>query len=472
MRSLQRRLLGWILAALSAGGFALIGVSYLVTLEEMDEVFDENLKQVALAVASHHRFDAGPAPQARQALPELPRVYEQPDNFDFVTSTWTLDGRRSFVSEPGVSLPFVATSGLWLVSGNAPAWHVVPDEPGEDLARLLRAARNGEEWHVYAIALPAGVIQVAQRETSRQTLAAEAASKLFLPLFVLIALIGALLTMALRRGLRPLDQAADGVAARSAVSLEPIDESALPREIHPLIRSINDLMQRLAEAFGVQRRFVVDAAHELRSPVTALRLQVQVLERARDNAGRERAIADLKAGIDRSQRLIEQLLSLSRVEPDAPTRPPQPIDLAEAIGEVVGRQSTAAEHKGIDLGADAAPGVVVMADRHQLEVLLDNLVGNAIRYTPAGGTIDVRAGTLDGRPVLHVIDSGPGIPIHEHQRVFDRFYRGEALEGEERMSGSGLGLSIVQAIAQRYAATVSLHAGPSGSGLEVRVVFG
>jgi signal transduction histidine kinase len=447
MRSIRRHLLAWILGALSAGSLVLVGVSYLVTLEEMDEIFDENLKQVALAVASHHRFDDSAAPLLRSGLPHLPWVYEEEGDFDFVTLTWTRDGRLTFVSEPGVVLPFSASSGL------------------------TRASGSGEDWHLYTIVLDHGVVQVGQRASSRRTLAAEAASKLFLPFFVLIVAIGGLLTAALRRGLQPLDRAADGVAARSAVSLDPIGEENLPHEIHPLIRSINGLMNRLAEAFSAQRRFVADAAHELRSPVTALRLQLQLLERAKDEHARKRAMTELKAGIDRAQRLIEQLLSLSRVEPDAPAREPQALDLGEIVRDVVGRHSAGADHKGVDLGAVAADEVAAVGDRDQLEVLLDNLVGNAIRYTQVGGKVDVRAGHIDGRPTLMIIDNGPGIPEAERARVFDRFCRGEDARGDAGAPGSGLGLAIVLAIAQRHGASVRLHTPASGQGLEVRVVF-
>ena len=448
MRSIERRLLVWILGALTLGAAALVLVSYLVTLEEMNEIFDENLKQVALAVATYHRADAGAEPRGRGALPVLPRVYEEQGDFDFVTLAWTRDGRRSFASDARVELPFGAVSGL------------------------ARVRSSGEDWHVYTIVRSDSVIQAAQRASSRRTLAGEAASKLFAPLLLLIGLISVLLVAALRRGLRPLDDAADGVAARSAVSLEPIGEAGLPREIHPLIRAINGLMQRLSEAFSAQRRFVADAAHELRSPITALRLQLQAFERARDDDGRVRAVADLQAGIDRAQRLIEQLLSLSRVEPDAPPAPPQPLDLGELAREAVSLRSIEAEQKGIDLGADVAERATVAGDRHQLMVLLDNLIGNAIRYTPAGGTVDVRACQLGGRPALQVLDDGPGIAPAERERVFDRFYRGEGVQSDVRRSGSGLGLAIVRAIAQRHAATISLHERTAGQGLEVRVVFG
>jgi two-component system, OmpR family, sensor kinase len=447
MHSIQRHLLLWILGALSLGAAALIGVSYLVTLEEMDEIFNENLKQVALAVASHHPFDTEPPPQRRDQLPQLPRVYEEDGDFDFTTLTWTNDGRLTFTSDPDVSLPFSRVNGL------------------------SEARAAGERWHMYTIVLDAGVVQVAQRESARRTLAGEAASQLLLPLLVLIVLIGVLLTMALRRGLLPFDRAADDIAARSAASLEPIAEAGMPREIHPLIRSINGLMHRLAVAFSAQRRFVADAAHELRSPVTALRLQLQLLERAADDAARLRAVADLKAGIDRSQRLIEQLLSLSRVEPDGPKGSLQPLDLGELTRDAVGRCSIVADDCGVDLGADASDAVSVTADRQQLEVLLDNLIGNAIKYARPGGTVDVRVCRIDGRPALQVIDDGPGIPVAERERVFDRFHRGENTQRDTRHSGSGLGLAIVKAIAQRHDATVALHTAPSGHGLEVRVVF-
>ena len=447
MHSIERHLLGWILGALTLGALALIGVSYFVTLEEMDEIFDENLKQVALGVAGHHSFDEASPPQRRDQLPELPRVYEEEGDFDFVTLTWTPAGRLTFCSEPGVTLPFSRTSGLEnIVTG-------------------------GQRWHVYSIVLDAGVVQVAQRASARRMLAGESASKLSLPLFVLIVLIGVLLTVALRRGLKPFDRAADDIAERSAVSLEPIAVAGMPREIHPVIRSINGLMQRLADAFGVQRRFVADAAHELRSPITALRLQLQLLERAGDEAARQRALGDLKAGIDRSQRLVEQLLNLSRVEPDAPERVLQRVDLGELARDVVGRCSVVADDRGIDLGADAREPVAVMADRQQLEVLLDNLIGNAIKYANPGGTVDVRACRIDGRPALQVIDDGPGIPESERERVFDRFHRGEDSHRDSRQWGSGLGLAIVKAIAQRHDASVALHTAPAGRGLEVRVIF-
>ena len=315
------------------------------------------------------------------------------------------------------------------------------------------------------------VVQAAQRAAAQQEEAAESAATLLLPFALLIAVIGAFMMFALRRGLRPLDAAAADIAARSAASLASIDDRDMPREIVPLVSAINGLMQRLASAFARQRLFVAEAAHELRTPVTALRLQLQLLEAARDDAARRAATAELRAGVNRSQRLIEQLLQMSRVEPGGAARQVTAVALDDRVRAAAARFNALAVHRGIDLGAQAEQSIVVQGDAHELDTLIDNLIDNALRHTPAGGVVDVVADVLQGRPTLRVIDSGPGIAADQRERVFDRFHRGEnaaALHGE---IGSGLGLAIVRAIADRHGATVSLHDTASGHGLEARVTF-
>jgi signal transduction histidine kinase len=442
MRSIARHLLAWMLGALSVGALLLVGVSYLTTLEEMNEIFDDNLRQVAMAVASHHRMEPLEPALTRDELPPTGSLYDQYGDFDYVTLVWTREGALRYVSDPAVALPFSRAGGL------------------------ARVDAGGERWHVYTLVLPSGVVQAAQRASARRALAGESASQVLTTALLLVFLTAGLLAAALRRGLRPLDRAAGDVARRSAVSLAPIDEGGAPLEIHPLIRAINGLLHRLSQALEAQRRFVADAAHELRSPVAALRLQVQRLERARDDAQRAAATAELRAGVERSQRLIEQLLNLSRVAPDAPAQL-GPVDLGELARAVVAGRSTEALERGIDLGADAEDGIVVQADRAQLEMLLQNLVGNALRH--ASRRIDVRASRVDGRPALQVIDDGPGIHESERERVFDRFHRGEAAAGTP---GSGLGLAIVRAVCERHGATATLHTAPGGRGLEARVRFG
>ncbi|MEO7854108.1 MAG: ATP-binding protein [Rubrivivax sp.] len=287
-----------------------------------------------------------------------------------------------------------------------------------------------------------------------------------------MVIVGGLLVYGLRRGLQPLDSSAKDIAARSAAALHPIDSGNVPREIAPLVTSINGLIGRLGTALASQRHFLADAAHELRTPITAQRLQLQLLRRTTDEASREEAMAELEAGIARSQRLIEQLLQVARSDPDGEVTRKEPVELQALVRAVVANLSLKADHCGVDLGAAATAAVVIPADRDQLTVLLENLVENALRYTPRGGVIDVEVDVRGERAELRVIDSGPGIPEAEREQVFARFFRGEGAPTQARdKTGSGLGLAIVRAIAERHGASVSLHMPASGRGLEVRVAF-
>jgi signal transduction histidine kinase len=333
---------------------------------------------------------------------------------------------------------------------------------------------DGEEWVVYSNVEPDGVAQAAQRVSQRQQMAAESAVQVFPPMLALVLVAGGLLWYGLRRGLQPLDRTARDVAARSARSMDPIPMASVPKEITPLVDSINDLLSRLSGSFSAQRRFLADAAHELRSPVTALRLQLQLLRRSGDTAAdREQALQELERGIDRAQRLIEQLLAVARSERDADTTRSEAVDLGQLVRSLVSDFSAKAEHREIDLGARADLPVTVVGDAEQLRVLLGNLVENALRYTQRGGIVDVEVDLQDGRPRLRVVDDGPGIPDAERERVFDRFYRGENVGVQAPdAGGSGLGLAIVRAIAEHHHAQVRLRTPQGHPGLEVEVLFG
>ena len=440
MQSIERSLLVWILGALTVGAALVAAAAYLVTLDEMDEVFNADLRNVARAVAIFHQA----APRGDAAAPPADPAEET----EIVTRVWTRDGRLLFASDAQAALPFTDREG----------WS--------------RQRAGTVEWVVYTRVDPKTIVQAAQRVSARREMAGESASKIFPPLLGLMALIGGLAVFALRRGMRPLDGAARDVASRSAASLEPIATAGVPREIRPLVLAINGLMSRLSAALAMQRRFLADAAHELRTPVTALRLQLQLLERSRDEASRRGALAALESGIERTQRLIEQLLQVARSEPDAEAIGEATVDLHELARGAVAAFSAKAEQRGLDLGLRGDAGITVRGDATRLAILLDNLIENALRYTPEGGVVDVEAVRLDGRPALRVIDNGPGIAPEEREQMFDRFRRGEEAQTLARdTGGSGLGLAIVRAIAERHRASVSLLTAPSGRGLEVRVLF-
>ena len=445
MRSIERTLLAWILGALSLGAMVIVLVTYLVALEEMHDVLDANLKNVAEAVANYHH--AGQSLGGKDLIVS-PQRNDTPEGDEIVTLTWTPQGQRVFASDPRVQLAFTHTEGL--------SW----------------PSLRGEAWIVYSSVSDDGVAQAAQRVSARHERAGESATQVLAPLIGLVVVVAGLLVFGLRRGLQPLDSTAQDIAQRSARSLEPITLEDVPKEIKPLVVSINELMNRLAVAFATQRCFLADAAHEMRTPITALRLQLQLLQRCGGDAERAQAVAELAAGIDRSQRLVEQLLQVARSDTDGEFTRQEPVDLAELVRATVSAMSIKAEHVGLDLGADAPGQVMIQGDVNQLLVLLNNLVENALRYTPAGGVVDVTAVLEDGQPLLRVVDNGPGIAESERERVFDRFYRCEAAPSQASdSSGSGLGLAIVRAIAERHGAQVSLATPASGQGLEVRVLF-
>lgn len=449
MRSIERTLLTWILAVLSIGALLVALLTYFVTLEEMHEVFDADLKNIAQAVASYHHAGYGPGDHSVVVLPVRT---DTPTDSEIVTLTWTLEGKRVFASDPRVTLPFSSKQGL------------------------ARTEAKGEDWIVYSNVNEDGVAQAAQRVAARQEMAGESASKVIPPLLGLVVVVGGLLIIGLRKGLRPLKSAAQDVTQRSAHSLDPISLQGVPNEIRPLVVSINDLMGRLGEAFSTQRRFLADAAHELRTPITALRLQLQLLQGSDNDEERAQAMTEIASGVDRSQRLVEQLLNIARADAESDHFDPKPLNLTELVRTVVARFSLKADVFGIDLGVsgDSTPADVwVNGDFEELTMLLNNLVENALRFTPAGGVVDVNVfRDHEGLPVLRVIDNGPGIPVAERERVFDRFYRGSDASILARDGyGSGLGLSIVRAIAERHGARVSLASHAKHVGLEVIVLF-
>jgi two-component system OmpR family sensor kinase/two-component system sensor histidine kinase QseC len=229
---------------------------------------------------------------------------------------------------------------------------------------------------------------------------------------------------------------------------------------------LNALLQRLGQSLDTQRAFVADAAHELRSPLTALKLQLQMLKRAPDERSRAEAIDALAAGIERAVRLVEQLLALARSEPGAPAVVKEPLDLSELVRAALADIAPSALSRGSSLELFADAPVRVVGDKTALGVLVRNLADNAVRYSPPGSRIELRVSDEGGAALLQVDDAGPGIPAEERSRVFDRFYR--RVPNDE--GGTGLGLAIVRSVAALHGATVELATSTLG-GLRVTVRF-
>jgi two-component system OmpR family sensor kinase len=436
MTSIRHKLLAWLLAAvLIAGLIAAWGV-YRQARTELDAVFDYHLRQLALSL--RNRSFEGVVIEPADLAGE----------FDFVIQVWDRDGGRLYFSRPNVALPDHARLG----------YDTAPSDDGM--------------WRVFAIQAQGLTIQVAQPMSIRNRLAADSALRTLTPFLVLLPLLGLLVWIVVGRGLHPLETVARAVGKRSATALEPLPAGGLPDEIRPLVGSLNELLERLGRALTVQRSFVADAAHELRTPLAALRLQIQLAARADSAAERDAAFATVMGGLDRATRVVEQLLTLARQDPDAGERTMAPVDLPALVRQVVAERSTLAEARDIDLGVGGTDAATIVADAEGLRVMLANLIDNALHYAPHGGRVDVnvlsaRDGADHEEVVLEVIDNGPGIPAEERERVFDRFYRRPGGD----VPGSGLGLAIASHIAGRHRTQVTLDDAPGGRGLAVRVRF-
>jgi two-component system OmpR family sensor kinase len=272
-------------------------------------------------------------------------------------------------------------------------------------------------------------------------------------MLVLIALLAALIAWVLRRGLAPLHKASQRVSDRDASRLDPLPTDRMPEELRPLVEQINALLQRVSNSIDSQRRFLADAAHELRSPVAALALQAQLAKRAQTPQAHAAALEALKRGIERCRRLVQQLLDFARLEPGVRAEPGAPVDVASLARDVVGSQAARADERGVDLGADAPALAYVFGNESELRSLIANLVDNALRYAPSGTSVTVSVSSSPATVDLCVVDEGPGIPASERESVFERFHR---VTGDPT-SGSGLGLSIVKAIAERHQGRVHLE---------------
>jgi two-component system OmpR family sensor kinase len=430
MRSIRRELLLWLLLGLVVALVAAATSTYYKARHEARELFDYQLKQLALSV-SDQRF----------SLPQEAQRNNRDE--DFVIQIWDRDQKLFYSSRPDAQILSQPVPGY--------AYVITP----------------GGRWRVYEMRDRDKLVQTAQSLNVIEEIAAGMALRVVWPLLVILAVLGALVWLTVHRGLRPLMSVARAVRARTPAALQPLPESNLPEEVQPLAHALNDLLGRLGRAMTAQKGFIADAAHELRTPLTAVQLQLEEARVAGSAEEREAAFDDLQRGVSRAIHLVGQLLTLARQEPEVSQRALQPVDLSEIARLVVAEQTQLANARQVDLGISDAVQSVVQGDPEALRVMLGNLVDNAIRYSPAGRRVDVAVMHSDHRAVLTVLDEGPGIPVSDRERVFDRFFRGDELD----VPGSGLGLAIVKSIAGRHLATIALDSGPAGRGLAVRVNF-
>ena len=434
--SLRGRLLGFVLASILLAALGLGVTAYRGALRDADAMFDLHLQQMAHSLR-------GSTPLGTAADGDYGE-----EGYDVFVQIWGPDGTQMFRS---------ARSAL----------------PPRAVLGFSDAVVDGNRYRVYSLQTPLQTVQIAQDMDARQARARALAFRATLPMALMAPLLMLAVGWIITRSLAPVRRMRREVAGRADDDLSPLPEQDLPDEVRPLVQEINLLFQRVGSALDAQKNFVADAAHELRSPLTALKLQAEALRRAGDEASREAATVRLQQGIDRSIRLVGQLLVLARQEAATPQGstaddPSGPVDLEALVAEAIAAVLPQAQQRRIDLGLAASTPAEVEGHAAALHILLGNLLDNALKYTPEGGQVDVTLAVEDGAPQLTVEDSGPGIPGADRERAFDRFYRAAGAGAE----GSGLGLAIVRTIAQRHGATVQLGRSERLGGLKVCVRFG
>ena len=328
---------------------------------------------------------------------------------------------------------------------------------------------DGKQWRVYSVADSSGTIH-AQVGNLRSSIDAEIRLKVLTVLGVstlLLLMGGALMAWAVRRALNPVIGIGAALRSREKFDLTPLPLAQLPTELHPLVVSFNHLLDQVGQAVQSERRFIDDAAHELRTPLSALQAQAQVALKAATLAEKDAALAKLLAVAQRSTRLSEQLLDLARLDAGAHLAHAALADLSELAVHVVREFDVVAEQQRRTLVIAATP-CQIACDIDEIGILLRNLIDNALRFAPPGGRVRIACGHADNRVYLEVADDGPGVPEAERERIFQRFHR--LAEGKQGR-GSGIGLSLVAAIARLHQASIVTGAGLDGRGFCVRVLF-
>jgi two-component system OmpR family sensor kinase len=427
MMSLRKTILLWITVLLAIVGAGAVAASYYFAIDEANALLDTQLRQIALT--------AGPG-LSDNALPHLTHEIED----EVVVQIWNASGES-----------ILHTSSI-----------DIPRQPGLGFADVEIA---GKSWRVYTSSDGQRTAQVAQRWSVRKELAGNAALGAALPILGAIPIAWLVIIWAINQLLRRLAGLADTLARRSVDAKDPIPLGNVPREISPLIVAMNALIGRHQRAVDRQRQFVSDAAHELRTPLSALQIQVDNLKTHVKGRTQNEITDELNAGVHRATALVEQLLRLARLDDGGSLRTRKDIDLEDLVAAAVADHVAIAMQKDVDLGLSVSDGVGLRVCDPDTRVLFSNLVDNAVRYTSNGGTIDVVVKRQGREALVEVVDSGCGIPDAALPRIFDRFFRAAPPDIE----GTGLGLAIAKAVADRNGFRLTIGNRQDAAGVVARV---
>jgi len=435
MKSLKTRIIVWLTVLWVVGIAIDAASSYWLTRKHIDELLDTHLQGAAVWLSAGNVGAIG--------------SHGPPQH--------SLDGFVGQIWKRGLTDPTDNTDPEVLFNRQAPQGYSVQDI-------------NGQPYRIYTLRKDHGelVYQVGQPVAFREDTAKQAGLESLLPTLLRLGLIWLTIPLVVNAAFTPLSRAAMQAEKVGVGRMQPLDISNAPQEVKPFADSINRMIARLQVGIDAEKRFIADAAHELRTPIAALQLRVDNMASAPDAATRAERERELREAIVRSSTMIRQLLALARADAQLEPGVTEPVDIRQLIQKLVADLWPVADSRAVDLGVKQFEPAFVQAREGELRMAVRNLVENALRYTPDGGTIDIDVFQQAGNVVVRVTDTGPGIPEASIERVFDRFYRLQA----DHVEGSGLGLSIVKSVIEKYQGTVTLENRTDGvSGLRATIVL-
>jgi two-component system, OmpR family, sensor kinase len=434
VRSIRARLLIGLLASVLAVQLITYLLIYARIEDEIDDLFDGELERSALSVGSS-------APRA--FIPTPTRKVENPQEEMVVSVFRASDGTPAYQTHPLIGIPRSTPTGF------------------------SKLSLDGREWRLFGSTVSGQFVVAAQPADVRNRAARRITLRSLLPSLGALPLAALMIWIAVAYGLQPLVRITQDLRKRSHRDLLPLDVSRLPPDIAPLAEALNDLMGRLAAIIATQRTFIADAAHELLTPLTALRLQAQMLARSKSPSRQQEAMAELQGGVSRTLQLARQLLTLARHDADSAGVDNTQVDLANVVQRVVSIHLPLATEKALQTEVGIQEGAVVLGNEEALSILVSNLIDNSIKYTGRDGRLSISLRPASIGAELKIEDSGPGIPVEERERVFDRFYR----RRDTTVTGNGLGLAIAKEIAVRHGASIVLESSEALGGLSARILF-
>jgi two-component system sensor histidine kinase QseC len=452
IKSLQTRLLSLLLLLVTLVWLCAAILTWIDTSDELDELLDGHLAQSAALLVAQQTG------HGTEHMPDKPNQVHSSDHVE--------DAPSLHKYAPGVAFQVFHEGKLTLSSANAGEVPMSQKNRGFSTVRLA----DKVQWRVFGAEGSEGDVQVfvGEQVKSRDSILWAVLKGVVMPLIYALPLLAVVGWFAVRQGLAPLRLLSRALALRQPQALESVVLKDIPSEIEPVVQSLNALFERIQSMMASERRFTADAAHELRTPIAAIRTQAQVaLAAGNDKATREHALQYTLAGCDRAIHLVEQLLTLSRLESSMNLAPSGLLEMTTLVQRVAADLALAALGRGQDLELQAAEPLWIAADEMLTSVLVRNLLDNAMRYSPRGARVAIQVMRLDGQVVLQVQDSGPGLSEPEMLRLGERFYR---VLGSEQ-SGSGLGWSIVRRIAAVYQAQVTVSRSEELGGLRVKVCW-